>query len=292
MSILTKFLVVLVTVLSILLVALVVPFMATQDDLSQQLQDTKNKLSSAEMSQTIAQAEVGEVQKQSTLAINTLTQEINDLRAQIDSEKAAKVQAQADAQQAKAQMFELKAAFQSLETSQKDLVAINKTLGDQLATAQQTIQTQGTRLLELADANDALTSERNTLVRRVNQFQEQGVQLQEQLAAVQEQLEIIPQEVRSKYVDQPAQTTVKRAEQPLSGQVVAVEDLGNGVVLVQINIGKSDMVSEGMEFLVHKGDDFKGTLVIDRVEPRRSVGKMQLVKADIKKGDEVYTGPY
>ncbi len=292
MSILTKFLVVLVTILSIVLVALVVPFMATQDDLAQQLQDTKNKLASAEMSQTIAQAEVGEVQKQSTLAINTLSQEISDLRAEVDSEKAAKVQAQAEAQQAKSHMVELKAAFQSLDGTQKTLVSHTQTLSDQLTAAQQTIQTQGTRLLELADANDALTSERNTLVRRVNQFQEQGVQLQEQLAATQERLETIPQEVRSRYIDQPTQAAVKRAEQPLSGQVVAVEDLGNGVVLVQINIGESDQVSEGMEFLVHKGDDFKGTLVIDRVEPRRSVGKMQLVKADIKKGDDVYTGPY
>lgn len=292
MSILTKFLVVLVTILSIVLVALVVPFMATQDDLSQQLQDTKNQLASAKTTAAVAQAELSQVLSQSSDEIKLLNQTIAERTADLESEKAAKVQAQAQAKQAEAQMAELKASYQSLAATQGDLTETNRTLGDQLSKAQQTIQTQGTRLLELADANDELTAEVNTLVRRVNQFQEQGVALRERLAEAQEKLDAIPTEVRKQYLEEPTEVAATRPQQPIAGQVVAVEDLGNGVVLVQINVGQSDQVSKGMEFLVHKGEDFKGTLVIDRVEPRRSVGKMQLVKADIQKGDEVYTGPY
>ncbi len=292
MSILTKTFVVLVTICSIVLVALVVPFVATQDDLTRQLQDAKNAHLAAEKAAAMLESELTVARSGNSATIQSLNQTIASLNAQIETEKAARVLAQADAQAAKANMIELKADFTGLNGAMQEQVKTNQLLTTQLTKAQETIQTQGTRILQLADALDAETSQVQTLTRNVRRLNESMVDVRDQLETAQAQLALVPAEVRQQYIEGDQVVVASGPTEPVVGQIVAVDDQGDGVILVQVNVGESDGIKQGMKFLVHQGSEFKGTLIISNVDRRESVGRMELVKVSPVKGDAVYAGPY
>jgi len=52
-----------------------------------------------------------------------------------------------------------------------------------------------------------------------------------------------------------------------------------------------DGVVERMRFVVQRGDQFVGTLVITAVEQRNSAGQMKLVDQEVTEGDIVSAGP-
>lgn len=291
MSILTKTLVVLVTILSIVLVALVVPFIATQDDLAKKNGELTTQLKSAQQSAKNLEAELAEAVRGESATIKLLSQENADLKGDLENEKKLRQAAQADAQSSKQMLGDLKADFTVMAEAQKQDAKTIGMLSKQVETANQTVQIQGTRILQLGDAVDALTSERDSLVRSVKKQQENMVSQREDLEAVQAELAAIPAEVKKQYLEGEDRVVEQTPDRPIAGQIIAVDDTVDGLILVQVNVGQSDDVKEGMKFLVHEGNVFKGTLIIDRVEPRVSVGKMELVKDSPVTGDSVYAGP-
>jgi len=291
LSILTKTLVVLVTILSIVLVALVVPYIATQDNQSQQITDLTTQLKTAQQSAKNLEAELAEAVRGESATIKLLSQENADLKGDLEDEKKLRQAAQADAQSAKAMLGDLKADFTVMAQAQQQDAKTIDMLSKQVETANQTVQTQGTRILQLADALDAAKAERDSSFRTVRRQQEDMTSLREDLEKAQEQLATIPPEVRKQYLESDTRVVEQTPAEEIVGQIIAVDDAGDGLILVQVNVGESDKVKKGMKFLVHEGNAFKGTLVIDRVEPRVSVGKMELVKDSPVTGDSVYAGP-
>jgi hypothetical protein len=70
--------------------------------------------------------------------------------------------------------------------------------------------------------------------------------------------------------------------------VQKVED----TTFVQINVGSADGVAKNMKFLVHRGNQLLGTLVITNVDTKASAGKLQVVGPGmlVAQGDAVLTG--
>ncbi|HEX7010561.1 MAG TPA: hypothetical protein VF184_11295, partial [Phycisphaeraceae bacterium] len=62
--------------------------------------------------------------------------------------------------------------------------------------------------------------------------------------------------------------------------------------LVQVNVGRSDGVQENMKFMVHRGDQFVGNLVIEAVDADASAGRIVLAKDQIQPGDAILAGSF
>ena len=66
---------------------------------------------------------------------------------------------------------------------------------------------------------------------------------------------------------------------PIQGKVSRVAKV-EGDTFVEINVGKNDGVQPNMRFLIHRGDQYLGSLVISYVDSNASSGRMSLEKGD------------
>ena len=80
-------------------------------------------------------------------------------------------------------------------------------------------------------------------------------------------------------------------ETPIRGQVTRVEQIDDET-FVEVNVGTNDGVATNMKFLVHRGSQFLGSLVITNVDVQSSAGRMQLLQGQVAIGDAILTGGY
>jgi len=66
--------------------------------------------------------------------------------------------------------------------------------------------------------------------------------------------------------------------------------LPEGLTFVQVNVGKRDLVKEGMEFTVYRGDQFVAKIKIASVDTAESVGQLTLSELAVQEGDAVRAG--
>lgn len=285
MSILTKAFVVLVTVLSIVLVALVVPFIATQQNFQEQVKDKDAQIAQLKSAALSAERELLIAMKDEGTRNALLEQQNNQLVADLEQQKTAAKLAEDRAKVAedklKVQAASL-ATFSSTMDEQRQMIEL---LGAQLREAQDNIVALGTQKVQLTDQLNRTTAERDSYNREVRHLREQLVAKDGELAEA-----VASAAGGGVTTDAVLPPTVP--DPPISGQVTAIEVVGPELTLAQINVGETDGVAVGMEFLVSSGPDFKAKIAISRVEPRVSVGQITLAESDIAVGDDVYAGKY
>ncbi len=291
MSPLTKAFVVLVTVLSVLLVALVVPYVAKTEDFSGQKKALESQLATAQNSARTSQQEISAMQErlneQSALhsqQITNLTAERARLQTERDDAKAQAMQEQRKLQQFEAELSRLSAAA----VQDADLLTV--TTADLKETRQSLVDAQ-TKLVQLGDRNNELESQRDSLTRQVRRIGEKMVSLEQGNVELRAVLARVPAQFRQQISTGEGAAPAQEAATPIAGTITDVQSAA-GTQLVQVNIGSRDGVEANMKFLVHRDDQYVGTFVVDRVEAAQSAGRMTLTKGDVRSGDQVYTGPY
>ncbi len=292
MSSLTKAFVVLVTVLSVLLVALVVPYVAKTEDLSGQIDQLSGQKIAAEELARSAQQEVSAAQEraseQSALLnqqVSNLTQEVIRLQTEADDARALALQEQRKLSRLEAELSRLSAA------AVQDSQLLSATTADLKETRQSLVDAQ-TKLVQLGDRNNELESQRDSLNRQVNRIGEKMVSLEQDNVTLRGVLARVPEQYRAELsTGQQTQDVPFTPASPIAGRVTDVK-LAAGSQLVQVDIGSKDGVQEQMKFLVHRDDQYIGTFVVDRVESAASAGRMVLSRGQVQSGDSIYTGPY
>jgi len=291
LSPLTKAFVVLVTVLSVLLVALVVPYVAKTEDFSGQKKALESQLATAQNSARTSQQEISAMQErlneQSALhsqQITNLTAERARLQTERDDAKAQAMQEQRKLQQFEAELSRLSAAA----VQDADLLTV--TTADLKETRQSLVDAQ-TKLVQLGDRNNELESQRDSLTRQVRRIGEKMVSLEQGNVELRAVLARVPAQFRQQISTGEGAAPAQEAATPIAGTITDVQSAA-GTQLVQVNIGSRDGVEANMKFLVHRDDQYVGTFVVDRVEAAQSAGRMTLTKGDVRSGDQVYTGPY
>lgn len=291
MSPLTKAFVVLVTVLSVLLVALVVPYVAKTEDFSGQIKGLESQLATAQQSARTSQQEVSAMQErlaeQSSLQsqqINDLTQERIRLQTERDDAKAQAMQEQRKLAQLDAELSRLSAA------AVQDANLLTITTADLKETRQSLVDAQ-TKLVQLGDRNNELESQRDSLTRQVRRIGEKMVSLEQDNVELRGVLARVPAQYRQQISTGEGAQPATEAATPIAGTITDVQSAA-GTQLVQVNIGSRDGVETNMKFLVHRDEQYVGTFVVDRVEAAASAGRMILNKGEVRSGDQVYTGPY
>ncbi len=291
MSPLTKAFVVLVTVLSVLLVALVVPYVAQTEDYESQIRALEGKVASADLSARVAEQKNSAAQERELEIKSRHSQQIEDLtKARIrlqterDDAKAAATQGNRALAQFKAELSRLSAA------AVQDANLLTVTTADLKLTRQTLVDAQ-TKLVQLGDRNNELESQRDSLNRQVRRLGEKMVSLEQDNVELRGLLAKVPEQYRQEISTGETAQVPSPASYPIAGTITDVQ-LAAGTQLVQIDVGSKDGVETNMKFLVHRNDQYVGTFVVDRVESAIAAGRMVLSKGEVRSGDQIYTGPY
>lgn len=295
MNALTKAFVVVVTILSVVLVALVVPFAARVPDYAQQFEEMKQDRDTqlAKAQQTAAEVRSAIASKGSELesalaSISRLTSELDQAN---NSNKA--LEARIDQLQ-----VTVSRSAAGLEIAAND----NKTKSENLNKQNEMIQQQIGKIAELssqtADLSQTLIDARSQIRRLSDNYlriQEQNKSLNQQLLESQAKLKTA-MDTLAGYVED-AETTVAdaRNNQPqggavIRGSVTKIDQFNDGLTFVQVNVGKRDLVKEGMEFTVYRGDAFVGKIKIASVDTAESVGQLTLSELAPQEGDAITAG--
>ena len=291
MGVLTKVFVVLVTVLSVLLVALIVPFVANTENYKQQLEDSRTAKAAAEELATLRQNELNAAQSRDSEMVTVLKSQAQNLSTQINllTQQLADSEAKARSESEKLAKFE--ADWSRLIATNQQNTQMTQELRAELTERREKMVDQQTQMIELADRNNELESQIEAMTRQVRRVHEQLTQLQEQNADLEQKLAQLPPQWQQKILSEEVQAAPFIPETPIRGQITKVQQLKDEL-FVQVNVGENDGVITNMKFLVHRGNQFLGTLIITTVDAQNSAGRMQLTQGQVAVGDSILTGGY
>lgn len=290
MSPLTKVFVVLVTVFSIVLVALVVPFVANTENYRAKLREVESSKTSAEARARSAEAEITALQYKDSEQValkeaenRQLTGQRNELASRL-AEKTSEVEGLRSARD------KAEAGRTILEASHKQLLDVAKVMQDELKEVRKGYLDRSEENTKLATTVRVLESTKGTLERQLRQLQEQVAGVQERNKQIEEAFAKLDPAQRAQLLgNDPTASVVFESASPIHGKVTAIQQVGSDA-FVQVNVGKNDGVQPNMKFLIHRGNTFLGTLVITTVDARASAGRVTLASGDVTSGDQVLSG--
>ncbi len=274
MSPLTKAFVVLVTVLSILLVALVVPFVAQTDDLNTQITDLKSQVESANNAAKIKATDLAELQAKQAQSDAAYNNQIIELSARndemtsklaLESGKVAEVQNQVDS-----------------------LTATIAVMTESLDRTAELLQSR-TRLLEETQANNVrVNQEAAELIRANNDmaFKVEGLTRTNRIQ--QERLTELTERLRNNNTQ-----NVNSGDTiaTVRGEVVSSRKTDAGLTLVQLNIGSNDELKKDDRIvLFRESGELVGVGVIMTIDENQSVAKLERESMPVRQGDVAVSG--
>ena len=287
MSPLTKAFVVLVTLLSILLVTLVVPFVASVDGVKADLETERAKyaaievtrdnlfarLTAAEAAQSATQASLNETISDLETRVAELSSERNDLRSSLAAARTGEQQTQA--------------TLAALSQNDQTKTQLLDTYATKLEDVQQSLVEQSRRNAELIDRTNELSNERTQLTRSVERLRERTTELAEQNAAASAALASAGITVPEASATGLAAAPVPAGER-IFGSVTSVETATGGRVLVQVNVGASDGVRNGQRFVAFRGQDqLVGTLEVRSVDESVAVASVVSQERPLQPSDNI-----
>jgi hypothetical protein len=287
---LTKVFVVLVTVLSVVLVALVVPFVANTENY-------KAKLAVAQSDRDAASARAKGLETAAGIAAerdaervanlvnenrllttqrNEYANKLGDISSSLSSERASKGKADADVSR--------------LSASNAQLTSITAALQTELSLRRKENEEKQATAIAQADQIRDLEGAKETLSRQVRSLQQQVVAVQDRSKTLEDAMARLDPSTRAQIMGgEQTGGPEFEASTPILGKITAVQRVAEDT-FVQINVGKNDGVQANMKFLVHRGNQFLGTLVITTVDGRAAAGRLRLSQGDIVAGDAVLSG--
>jgi hypothetical protein len=294
LSVLTRFFVITVTLLSVALVAVVVPFVAKTEDYRSKVTEAENQRVRAEITARLRDAEVAQVQERVSKKLTDMsfqnqqmTSEVARLQEELNTSRALLATAKAENANNGANLAHLSASHEQfaliVESMRKEL---NERRGQALE--------QQKKIIELADESDRLKAELDSLTRQVRQYQETTVALEDRNADLEKMLGRLDPAIRQQIEGQDVAGATNRPFMPdylIDGQVTKIARLDDET-FVELNIGSNDGVEKNMKFRIHRGDDFIANLVVTVVDIDACSGRVVLVDdgQQVTVGDSVQTG--
>lgn len=282
MSALTKALVVVVTILSIALVALVVPFVAKADDYGTRIANLDTRLRIAEALASEAQRLRDSEQAAESARLANLRSQITALTTDMASEQQKTLTQSGRATDLQREKASLETQMKLLQNENTISATAARNFAAQIGDIQSASLEKNLKIASLTDRVQELTTENQVLELNVNQMQERIVSLQNELD---DERNPVP-EVAGGNADE-----ITQINPPISGEVTNVRQPAGGITLAEVNIGKSDRVKENYRFLVYRGSEYVGVLRITTTYPRTAIGELDRVNAQPQVGDKIYAGP-
>lgn len=292
MNALTKAFVVVVTILSVILVALVVPFAARVPDYASQYEQMKQ-----DRDTQLALAQEAAAKVRSDIAkVGTELEDISTQNAQLTTELGAR---ENEIKSLAAKLSQAQLTVDRNSAAMQIAAAESQAKSDRLSQqADQINQYIGT-VAELqgkgSDLSLALIEERSK-VRRLSdnylRIQEENKALAQQLLEKTALLKIATEKLviyEPKDGDATPDAPLPPQGLAIRGSVTKIDQVTDGLTFVQLNVGTRDLVKENMEFTVYRGDEFVGKVRIASVDTADSVGQL-FIGGGVQEGDAVRAG--
>ena len=296
MNVLTKVFVVLMTILSVVLVSLVVPFVANTENFKDQVAAAKAEANAARAEAAVQQARAEATRSDLIQQIDGFKAIENSIRQSNENLKSQLSSAKADLEKSRSDLIRTQADIANLTSANEQFAKIQVDLQKELAVRRDETVKLRSQVIELGQANNDQSSATNALRRAVRLAQENLIKTQEELAQANETLRKIPQDVLISYTRPGAgdtdTTTNPISPVPINAQVTDVKQAGE-TTLVQLNVGSSGGIRQNYQFQVHRDGEYLGSVVIMTVDEQAAVGRVRLLKsgAQIKTGDSARSGP-
>jgi chromosome segregation ATPase len=295
LSIVSRIFVVLVTILSVAQMAMIGPFIQNTENFRSQLELARQEKNTAEQNRALLEGEKLAVFRNQTQMVRDLRNETAQNLEKIGQLTGEKGRLEAEIERGKSAVQEAVANGARSTIVSEQLVAMNNSLKSELDGRRTEMVKQQTRLIELGEANTTLSSKLETFERQVRRFSEQMAMLEDDNRKLEEILRKIPADEITRAKGGTTDDTAKASEPfegsvRINGLVTDVRKI-DATTFVEVNLGKQDGLAENMKFLVHRGDQFIGTLVITNVDLKSAAGRMRILQGDVNKGDAVFTGP-
>ena len=276
MSTLTKVLIVLLTIASILLCGIVVTYVANADNFKQKYDDLYNGYQAARKSEDNAKTQLNTTIEEKDRNAEKLGQQIASLEEQISKLKSDLATAQRDKDDANRKVNNWAAIVMDFS---KTLENYEKLVKNALAERDLKEAELIKQDKELKDTSEALME--NMAI--VKQLQDESKRLLEEKTELQNKLDQYLQQF-GKAIAEPIPVTPEEGVVSLASPTKDIElhgsitevDLKN--LLAEISIGTADGVKEGMRFHLTRDNQFICDVVILDVWPERAVGWIELLQ--------------
>lgn len=284
MSIFTKIFVVLVMVLSVLLVAMVVPFVVNSNTYKADYQAERAQRLVAQSSAAELEAAVTAAMSDRNEQMNQLNDRIVQLQNELNNRDSIVQDQRAELIALRSASGDIRAELSRLSSGFDQAMQINASLQEEVRDRRDRMITLNTRAVEISDELRASATEVDTLERQVRLLQEQNADISQQNEEIIAQLQASGVNLADASGSQPFE-----AEVPIRGRITRVQDIGEET-FVALNVGRNDNVSEGMRFMVHRGNEFLGNVVVNRVDENSSAGRVTLRRGEISTDAQVQSG--
>ncbi len=278
MHIVTKFLVVLAAVLSVLLAGLSVAYTANADRLVSEYRAEKNKNAGLKASHEADKAQLNAERDQMVDLLAQKQSELSALRSQLDSLSRERDTLVAENSNLRLDQARYTAQIDEFNSTISTLARLDEQQSAELAQLRDSQLQMGRRELELlASLNDArseleVANETNRL-------------LQIQIADLQDQ-----QGSGRISSSDGGERVGRRAPSGFKGRLTQVTRNDAGQIVVSIDAGSSDQLAEGMELTISRNSSFVALLTLSRVDLNESVGVVDPLgraNIDVRAGDTV-----
>lgn len=287
MSPLTKILIVLLTLSSILLCGVVVAYVGSATDYKKQSETYRVQLQAEREKQAKATKDLEQKRAQFEQAEQRLSQQITSLNSEINTLRDELATAERRKEELLDEAGKWKAAMTSANTTYAEQ---GKLLENTLAELDKARSERTKMKKELDETSNELIRKLaviETLQKKVRTLEEETAELQSRLS---EPLTPLGKQVAPATPVTPQAIAAKPAEPvrniDLRGLVTAV-DMKNS--MASISLGSVDGVREGMKFHVTRGGEFICDIVIISVDVEESVGMLELVQYQPQMGDSAST---
>jgi len=297
LSILTKVFVVLVTIVSVAVMALVVAFSANVENYKAKWTTEKDLRVAAEGNAEQWQEEFSRMLDYRREMELQHAEAMADLERQNTALKNELTTAQEQIQTLGVEKSTLVAQNSRLTALNAQLTAMKEGADTDLTKLRQTTTDQARQIVELTDRNAELSAEKNAQEAIARRLAERNTILEEEIHTKEVLLSKVPQDVMSEVLGQ--QTKIPDApkwmDPPVYGKVVRVNEKG-GEIYLELNVGTNEGVQENTLFMISRGETYLGDLVIESVDVNAAAGRIrnpaQAAKGGgIKVGDDASSGP-
>lgn len=288
MHIVTKVLVIVAAVLSVLLAGLSIAYTSNADRLVRDIRGERDRAAKAE-------AQVAEVNAQADSERNSLQQKITALEGAIAAltTEAAKLQSEKAGLLAEANELRQAAATHSAQIDQFTAVVntyaeLNKAQSQELGKLRDRELQSARREIELSDRINDLSSQLEVCTETGRSMQEQLVQMRDELARGQG-----AGGAGGASASAADAIGYLKAPRDFRGRITSIRKAADGSTLVSIDAGINDQLRERMKLSIVR-DNFLGTVILTKVDQNESVGRVDFlnpkVQSEIRVGDIVQPG--
>lgn len=289
MHIVTKFLVVIAAILSMLLAGLSIAYSHNADRLVAELSVQKDRAAKADAQAAAVTSQHAAERESLQSKIAALEATLQDATSKVAALQGENTRLMADTNSLKQASVTHAAQINDFTAVIQTYAALNKAQSDELAQLRRKDLDATRKEIELTDRINDIEGEL-TVTRESNRS------LQEQLVASQEQYDRAQSGSSMASAGQsptgPSQGAFLRAPRDFMARVTNVLD-ESGTTLVEIDAGASDKLKPGMKLNVSRGSSFIGHVVLTEVHQNRSVGRLDYLehstrtRKPVSQGDQV-----